>query len=94
MNRRDVPSPVLGKLTELSDAAELLSAKVTEIEQGISSARQRLTGGFNKEAEYRDLRAALAQMVDDLPALKEKLHAAQYTRSACKAWYRPTRRSR
>ena len=52
------------------------------MEQGIASARERLSGGFDKATEYHDLRAAFK----DLPVLKKKQHAAQHTLSACKAW--------
>jgi hypothetical protein len=77
---------VLNKLIELSDAAEFLSDKVTETEQGIASARARLTGGFRKQTEYDDLRATLKQMVDDLPVLRRRCHVAQSTYSACQVF--------
>jgi hypothetical protein len=86
MNRRDLPAAVLSKLIELSDTAEFLSDKVTETEQGIASARARLTGGFRNETEYDDLRGTLKQMVNDLPVLRRRCDAAQSTYSACQVF--------
>src|SRR6476661_1433918 len=84
-NRRNVPASALQKLIELSDAAETLSAKVIKSEEGISSARYRLTGS-NTEQEYQDLRVALDEMTAALPALKKRCAAAQAINSDCRAW--------
>jgi hypothetical protein len=83
MNRRHIPAAVLAKLTELSDAAEYLSETLIRTEEGIASARTRLSGNFRSEAEYDDLRATLKQMVDDLPGLRRRCGTAQSTYSAC-----------
>jgi hypothetical protein len=34
------------------------------------------TGGFEKDSEYRDTRAALDQMVKELPVIEQKLTAS------------------
>jgi hypothetical protein len=85
MKRQNVPASALAKLTELSDAAEYLSEQLIRTEQGIASARQRLTGGM-KQSEYDDLRASLKQTTDDLPGLKRKCDNANALYSSCRAW--------
>jgi hypothetical protein len=59
---------------------------IAETEQGIASARARLTGGFGNQTEYDDLRATLNRMVDDLPMLRRRRDAAQSTYSACQVF--------
>jgi hypothetical protein len=85
-NRNNVPAPALSKLLELSAAAEHLSERVINLETGIATARQRLTGGFSKDAEYVDTRHALEKMVDDLPVLKRKCRAAELLCERCTAF--------
>jgi uncharacterized small protein (DUF1192 family) len=82
----NIPASVFSKMLTLSDAAEYCSEKVISTEQGIASARQRLTGGFQKQAEYEDLRSTLQTMVDDLPVLKRRAAAAQSIYRSCKSW--------
>jgi hypothetical protein len=52
----------------------------------ITGARQRLSGGFERASEYQDTRGALAQMVNDLPTIENKLADARYTLTDCKAF--------
>jgi hypothetical protein len=84
-----VPSPalpVLAKLLALEEAVEDLTQRVAKPQDGIVFARQRVAGGFRKQAEYDDLSASLKQMVDEKPILERKLRAAQSVLSNCKAW--------
>jgi hypothetical protein len=85
MNRQNVPAPALSKLLELGAEAEFLSDKVINIEKGIASARQRLTGGM-KQTDYDDLRTTLQTMVDDLPVLKRRCDTAQAIYTRCRAF--------
>src|SRR5262249_19701325 len=84
MQRQQVPQPVLSKLTELADTAELLQTKVGKTQDAISTARKRLSGGFTKDQEFEDTMAALKQMTDDLPAIRQKEHDAQSLLSKCR----------
>jgi hypothetical protein len=85
MKRGKVPAAALAKLTELSEAATYLSDKVIRLEQGIASARQRLTGSL-ADRDYTDTRHTLEQMVNDLPALQRKCGIAESTYEKCKEW--------
>jgi hypothetical protein len=86
MHRQNAPAAALEKLISLSDAAERLSDQLIKVETGIAAARQRLTGNFTRDSEYVDARAALDQMVADLPALQKRLRIAEATYSSCKAF--------
>jgi hypothetical protein len=86
LNRNNIPAPALEKLIALSDAAEYRSNKLIATEQGIASARARLTGGFAKNTEYDDVRMTLETMVADLPALKQRCRAAESIHSKCRQW--------
>ena len=86
MNYSKLPAPVLAKLLALEQHAKKLAERVAKTQDGIASARARLTGGFEKQSEYDDLRATLNQLVADKPVLEKKLHAAQSTPSSCKVW--------
>jgi hypothetical protein len=79
----NIPASALDKLLRLSDAAEVLSEKVIAMEQGIASARQRLSGGM-KQTEFDDLRAGLDQMTKELPALKKRCNNAQAIYQKCR----------
>jgi hypothetical protein len=84
-DNNNIPAPALRKLLALSSAAEFCSEKLIKTEQGITAARQRLTGGM-KPTEYDDLRASLQQMVDDLPVLKRRCADAQSIYQKCREW--------
>jgi hypothetical protein len=86
MNRSDLPAPVLAKLFSLQEVAEDLALRVARAENGITNARERLTGGFDKQSDYHDLRATLNQLMADKPTLEKKLHAAQSALRACTGW--------
>jgi hypothetical protein len=86
MNYRELPAPVLAKLLSLEEVVEDLTQRVTKTHTGITSARTRLTAGFRNRTEGDDLNASLKQLISDAPVLEQKLHDAQRTLSACKAW--------
>jgi hypothetical protein len=86
MKYEQLPAPVLAKRLALEAAVEDLTQRVAKTQGGIEHARRRLTGGFQKDQEYRDLRETLDRMVADEPVLKMKLHAAQRTLSNAKSW--------
>lgn len=86
MRRSELPASVLANLIELDQQVEYLIRKMADTDQGIAGARARLTGGFQKQAEYEDLAASLQRLVANKPVLERKLHAAQRTLSSCKAW--------
>ena len=86
MKYEQLPAPALAKLLALEGAVEDLTQRVAKTQGGIEHARRRLTGGFQKDQEYRDLREILDRMVADEPVLKMKLHAAQRTLSNAKSW--------
>jgi hypothetical protein len=86
MNYSKLPAPVLAKLVALEESIEDLSERVARAEYGITAARSRLTGTFQKQSEYDALMASLKQLVADKPVLEQKLHTAQRTLSAGKAW--------
>jgi hypothetical protein len=86
MNYNKLPAPVLAKLLALEQHAKDLSQRVAKTQDGIASARTRLTGGFARQSEYDDVTASLKQLVADKPVLEKKLHSAQSTLSSCKVW--------
>jgi hypothetical protein len=81
-----LPAPVLAKLVELDEQAEFFNRNVVDTERGIAAARTRLTGGFQKDQEYHDLRKTLDRLIADKPGLEMKLHRTQRMLSACKVW--------
>jgi hypothetical protein len=86
VKRQKLPATALAKLIELNDVAEHLSEKLVRTEEGIASARSRLTGGFRKQGDWDDTRAALDKMVQDLPGLKRRCDTAQSTYATCRAF--------
>jgi hypothetical protein len=79
----NVPAPALAKLLSLRSAADFFSEKLVAMEHGITTARQRLTGGMPQRG-YDDLCASLQTMVDDLPALKRRVAAAEALYKKCR----------
>ena len=57
-----------------------------QTKDAIAGARQRLSGGFQKDQEFTDLRASLDQLVNDQPVLERKLRDAEFALADCKAW--------
>jgi predicted nucleic acid-binding Zn-ribbon protein len=82
----NIPAPALAKLLSLDEAVEHLTQHVAKTQDGIVSARARLTGGFHKQAEYDDLTESLRQLIADKPVLEQKLRVAQTVLSNAKAW--------
>ena len=86
MKPHHYPSHIQDKLDELARAAEYLAEQVAKTKAAIAGARQRLSGGFQKDQEFTDLRATLDQLVKDQPLIERKLRDAQFTLADCKAW--------
>jgi hypothetical protein len=86
MNYSNLPAPVLAKLLTLQQCVEDLTLRVAKTQDGIASARARLTGGFKKQSEHEDTAASLNQLIADKPILEAKLRSAQSMLSSCKHW--------
>ena len=86
MRRNDIPNHVQSKLDRFEQQVEHLGKQVATTQAAIDGARQRLSGGFQKDQEYRDLRGSLDQLIKDLPAIENKLDCARYTLTDCKAF--------
>jgi hypothetical protein len=84
MKRNDIPNHVQTKLDKWEQQVEHLTKQVATTQAAIDGARQRLSGGFQRDQEYRDLRASLDKLVTDQPILENKLADARYTLSSCK----------
>lgn len=86
MKTNHIPSHVQSKLDELAQTAEYLAEQVAKTKDAIANARRRLTGGFQQDGEFNDLRTSLDQLVADLPVLERKQRDAEYTLADCRAW--------
>lgn len=86
MKANHIPSHVQAKLDELEQQAEHLAEQVARTTDGIASARRRLSGGFQQDREFFDLRAGLDELVADQPILERKLRDAEFTLADCRAW--------
>jgi DNA repair exonuclease SbcCD ATPase subunit len=86
MRRNHVPNHVLLKLDALERVVEQLTKQLTETQAAIDRARQRLSGGFQQDQDYRDVRASLAKLVADLPTTENKLAAARGTLADARAF--------
>jgi hypothetical protein len=81
-----IPNQVQAKLDTFERTVEHLTQQLAKTQAAIAGVRQRLSGGFQKDQEYHDLRASLDQMVKDLPAIENKLDAARYTLTDARAF--------
>jgi hypothetical protein len=86
MRRNHIPDCVQSTVDKYAQQVEHLTHQLGKTQEAIAGARQRLTGGFQRDQEYRDLRATLDRLVKDLPAIENKLHAAEYTLADCRAF--------
>jgi hypothetical protein len=84
--KENIPAAALSKLLTLADQAEYVSQKLITTEQGIANARQRLTGGFERNSDYDDTKHALEKMVADFPTLKQRCRAAESMYEKCKVF--------
>jgi hypothetical protein len=84
--KENIPAAALSKLLTLADQAEYVSQKLITTEQGIANARQRLTGGFERNSDYDDTKHALKKMVADFPTLKQRCRAAESMYEKCKVF--------
>lgn len=86
MNQRDIPKAVRHKLLKFEQTVEHLTEKATRTKEAIDLARERLTGGFERDSDYDDVYSTLKKLVKDLPVIESKLAAARYTLETCEAW--------
>jgi predicted nucleic acid-binding Zn-ribbon protein len=86
MRRNLIPIEVQGKLDKFEREVESLTKRVAKTEGGIAGARERLSGGFQKDEDYNDIRATLDQLVAELPKFQRKLDDAQYVLADCRAF--------
>jgi hypothetical protein len=84
--KENIPAAALSKLLTLADQAGYVSQKLITTEQGIANARQRLTGGFERNSDYDDTKHALEKMVADFPTLKQRCRAAESMYEKCKGF--------
>jgi chromosome segregation ATPase len=84
MKRNHIPNHVQAKLDKWEQQVEHLTLQLAKTQEAIDGARQRLSGGFQRDSEYRDLRASLDKLVAEKPILETKLADARYTLSSCK----------
>lgn len=86
MRRNHIPSHVQSKLDKLERQIAVVTQQVSKNKEAITAARGRLSGGFENDGEYADLRAALDKLVADKPILERKLDDAQYSLADAKAF--------
>jgi hypothetical protein len=80
---RDIPKAVRDKLARQRQAVEVLTEKLARMREAIAGARERLTGGFQRDSEYNDLMSTLRQLVADEPVLESKLYGAEHVLESC-----------
>lgn len=87
MRHNLIPNGVQAKLDQLEREFARWTQQVNKVQDAIANARDRLTGGFEGDSEYNDLRATLDRLVEkDLPNAEAKLDDAQYTLADCRAY--------
>jgi hypothetical protein len=86
VKRNHIPDHVQAKLDKFERTVAHLTQQVARTQDAIASARERLTGGFQKDQEYYDMRATLDKLVADKPMFASKLDSAQYTVKNCRAF--------
>jgi hypothetical protein len=86
MNPNSTPKFVRDKLIKLSAAHEHLTEKVARTNDAIASARVRLSGKFQTDAEHNDLSNTLKKLIADLPTIEAQRDTAEHTLESCQAW--------
>jgi hypothetical protein len=86
MRANHFPDFVSRKLDTLHALVANLTLQLGKTQEAIHGARQRLSGGFQRDSEYRDLRASLDKLLADQPVLESKLHSAEYALTDAKAF--------
>jgi hypothetical protein len=84
--RNGIPDVVFNIVDTFEQQVEHLAQKLASTEGAIANARERLSGGFQKDQEYRDMRVTLDRLIADKPSIEEKLHATKYTLANSKAF--------
>jgi hypothetical protein len=80
------PSHVQTELDEYTQAIEYLTQQLAKTQDAIDNARERLSGGFQKDEEYHDMCATLDQLVAAKSTLERKFNSATLTLSDAKSW--------
>jgi hypothetical protein len=86
MKRNRIPNHVQSKLDQFERQVAVLTQQVAKTQEAIDGARQRLTGGFQQDSDYHDMRATLAKLIVDRPLLENKLDTARGTLADAKAF--------
>src|SRR6266511_4773342 len=86
MNRHHIPDHALQRLSEHEQRVEHLTLQLAKTQDGIASARGRLSGGFERDSDYDDMSASLNQLVADKPVIESSLRNAKNTLQSTKAF--------
>jgi hypothetical protein len=86
VKRNHIPDHVQAKLDKFERTVAHLTQQVSRTQEAIDGARERLTGGFQKDSEYYDMRATLDKLIAHKPMFASKLDSAQYTLKNCRAF--------
>jgi hypothetical protein len=86
MNPNSTPRFVRDKLLALSAQHEHVTEKVARTNDAIASARVRLSGKFQTDAEHNDLSNTLKKLIADLPTIEARRDTAEHTLESCQAW--------
>jgi hypothetical protein len=86
MDARDIPQAARQRLDKLAQDFEILKEKAARTKSAIDSARERITGKFESDAQYQDTYSTLKRMVEDLPKIKQKARVAEGVLETCQSW--------
>jgi hypothetical protein len=86
MRPTHIPGEVQSRLDKVERHVAQLTQQLGKNQEAIANARQRLTGGFQRDEEYHDMVAVLAKLVADKPSIEAKLDDAQFTFAECKSF--------
>jgi hypothetical protein len=82
----NIPAAVHTRLGKFEQAVVDLTARLATTEHSIASVRERLTGGFQKDGEFHDMRMTLDRLLAEQPQLREDLEVARATLRTCTHW--------
>lgn len=78
------PSCVHAQLAKFEREIATLTRQASQNATAITHARQRLTGSFQEDSEYRAMRVALDRLVEEQPAFENRLLTTKDLLSCCK----------
>lgn len=85
MMQKHIPDHVKAKLDKFERQVAHFTQQVSKVKDAITNARERLTGGFERDQDYNDMRALLDRLVDkDLPAAESKFEDAYFDLTQCR----------